>query len=63
MTRNNSVKREIKITLPIKQAELVHNCLVGEFGNNAADVVSTMVYDWLKDKGLLSFTNKKKRLK
>lgn len=63
MPRPFPIKREIKITLPKKQAETIHRRLVGEFGNNPADVVKTMVYDWLKANGLISFSQKKRRKK
>ena len=62
MKNKKSDIRIIKITLPQEQAEIVHSQLIGKFGNCAAEVVSTMVYDWLKDNGWLRISkNAKKR--
>lgn len=47
-------KRQIKVTLPKKQAKIIKE-LIGKKGNSRAEVVGRIVESWLENKGLLNY--------
>ncbi len=60
MKNTDKIIREIKVTLPLRQAEIVQNSLVDLYGNNRSDVLAKMVCDWLVDRGFIKFPKKKR---
>ena len=56
--KSSALKTEIKVTLPRLQAEIIDS-LIGQKGTCAANVISTIVTQWLENEGLLQYVKKR----